>query len=115
MKVVFYTTEMGRCPVLQELNELSRGNKSKILAAIQLLEANGRSLREPHVKYMGQGLWELRVSIQPGTYRVFYFYAEEDELVFLHAFQKKTQKTPLKELDLTRQRMADWNRRMKNG
>ncbi len=39
-------------------------------------------------------IWELR----PGNNRVFYFYCDNHSFVLLHAFRKKTQKTPLREI-----------------
>ena len=44
------------------------------------------------------GLWEIRVKGGNGIYRVFCFFDEENLILLLNGFQKKTQKTPLKEI-----------------
>ena len=44
---------------------------------------------------------------QGGGYRVAYVMLNGDEMVWLHAFKKTTQKTPVKELDLAEKRMKE--------
>jgi len=58
------------------------------------------------VKSLKQGLWEVRVSFDAGIARVF-FCIDETEMILLHGFIKKTQKTPVAELELARRRMKE--------
>lgn len=44
------------------------------------------------------GLWEIRVSADKGIFRIFCFFDEGNLVVLLSGFQKKTQKTPKKEI-----------------
>ncbi|SFT72915.1 Phage derived protein Gp49-like [Algoriphagus locisalis] len=44
------------------------------------------------------GLWEVRISAGNGIFRVFCFFDEGNLIVVLGGFQKKTQKTPIKEI-----------------
>jgi len=44
------------------------------------------------------GLWEVRVSAGNGIYRIFCFFDEGNLIVLLGGFQKKTQKTPVREI-----------------
>jgi phage-related protein len=111
MEIVFYQTQNGRRPVETELLKLDRDNRAKVLAHLDFLEKNEKTLKEPHVKYLGDGLKELRTSIHPGQYRVVYFLQLKEEIVLLHSFKKKTQKTPKKDLDLAKKRMKDWKGR----
>jgi phage-related protein len=53
---------------------------------------------------IGQGVRELRTNVGGGAYRVVYAVKIAGKVHVLHAFQKKTQKTPQKELDLAKQR-----------
>lgn len=96
MKLVFYTTPSGRAPVETEIEKLNRNSKAKVSALLSLLAEYGEALREPHVKSLGDGLKELRISIVPGQYRVIYFVETQERIVLLHSFAKKTQKTPKK-------------------
>ena len=52
------------------------------------------------------GLEEIRCKITDGIARII-FYVEDDTLILLHAFIKKTQKTPQKELDIAIKRYKD--------
>jgi phage-related protein len=52
---------------------------------------------------VGAGVYEIRIHAQ-GAYRVFYVAKFEEAIYVLHAFQKKTQKTPKRDLEIGRQR-----------
>ena len=101
----------GKSPVIDAVRALDAPSRAKVGAYLKTLEEQGHKLREPHVKPMGSSLMELRIPIVNGKYRVFYFFANGTIIVVLHAFQKKTQKTPDKEIELARKRMEDWKRR----
>ena len=68
----------------------------------------GPDLGMPHTRAIGQGLYELRLKSKEGLRRVMFALFQQD-IVMLHLFAKKTEKTPLKELALARQRMKEWN------
>ena len=53
------------------------------------------------------GVEELRIKDRSGAYRVFYFIKLETAVVILHAFQKKTSKTPPREIELARARLKE--------
>lgn len=55
---------------------------------------------------IGKGVEEIRLWDDSGTYRVIYTARPRDAVYVLHAFQKKTQATPKRDLDLVRQRWA---------
>ena len=55
-----------------------------------------------------KGLEEVRCNISNGIARVI-FYVEDDVMVLLHAFVKKSQATPQKELDIAIKRYKDCN------
>lgn len=51
-------------------------------------------VREPYVKHLGGKLWEMRASGRSGIARAVYVAAVGQRVVILHAFVKKSQKTP---------------------
>lgn len=53
------------------------------------------------------GVEELRVRDRSGAYRVFYYVRLADSVLIFHAFAKKTQKTPSREIDLARKRLKE--------
>jgi phage-related protein len=61
----------------------------------------------PHTDAFGGGLFELRLKGAEGIARVFFCTMIGQEIIMLHSFIKKTQKTPEKELKLAKQRMKE--------
>ena len=59
----------------------------------------------PVVRKIEPDLWEVRSSLKNRIARVL-FTVEDDYMVLLHGFIKKSQKTPLKDLRLARERLA---------
>jgi len=56
---------------------------------------------------MGAGLFEVRAKAQEGIGRGLFCYLKGKHIYVLHAFVKKSQKTPKKELDLARERQRE--------
>lgn len=55
---------------------------------------------------IGKGVEEIRVRDDTGAYRVIYTARLADAIYVLHAFQKKTQATSKRDIDLAKQRFA---------
>lgn len=55
---------------------------------------------------IGKGVEEIRIAEPSGAYRVIYVARRVDVVYVLHAFQKKTQATPKKDLEIARQRFG---------
>jgi len=74
---------------------------------IELLAEHGPGLRMPHSKAFGDGLFELRPRGKAGIGRAFFCYLKGKNIVVLHAFIKKSQQTPERELKLARKRLKE--------
>ena len=59
---------------------------------------------------IGPGVSEIRIREASGAFRVIYLAKLEDRVLVLHAFQKKTQKTAQKDIDLAAARLRAWRR-----
>lgn len=70
----------------------------------------GPNLGLPHTDSFGSGLFELRIKGAEGIARVFFCTLVRQEIVMLHSFIKKTQKTPEKELKIAKERMKELKR-----
>ena len=55
---------------------------------------------------IGKGVEEIRVSEPSGTYRVVYIAGRVEAVYVLHAFHKKTQATPKKDLEIAKRRLG---------
>lgn len=73
----------------------------------ELLAEHGPNLRLPHSRAMGEGLFELRPRARSGIGRALYCFLIGQRIVVVHAFVKKTQQTPDKDLKLARKRMKE--------
>jgi phage-related protein len=73
----------------------------------ELLMEHGPNLRLPHSRAFGDGLFELRPKGRSGIGRAFYCFLLNRRIVVLHAFIKKTQQTPDKELAIARKRLKE--------
>lgn len=79
------------------LLSFEKSTVSKLTKLIDLLEVYGNKLGMPYSKQVKNNLYELRIRGQQEI-RVFYcFY--QNKIVFVHAFIKKSQKTPQRDMD----------------
>ncbi|MEH6454783.1 MAG: type II toxin-antitoxin system RelE/ParE family toxin [Cocleimonas sp.] len=81
--------------------------QARMLRLLDLIEVHGANLGEPHTKPMGDGLFEVRAKAKEGIGRSLFCYLKGSNIVVLHAFVKKSQKTPKKDLDLAYERMKE--------
>lgn len=56
------------------------------------------------MKAVGGGVREIRIKDEAGAFRVIYYAKLEDAIYVLHCFQKKTRKTGLSDIELSRKR-----------
>ena len=86
------------------IETLEKSTQSKWLRHLNLLEQYGKLLGMPHVRYMFGGMLELRIrGLQ--EIRAFFIF-KDDQAIIIHAFIKKTQKTPKRELDTAQKRLS---------
>jgi phage-related protein len=91
----------------QEILAMPAGFLGRYLRYSDRMEAFGPDLGMPHTRAMGEGLFELRLKAEEGMARVFYCTMGGKKIVMLHQFRKKTDKTPLRELETARRRMRE--------
>ena len=80
---------------------------ARYIVLTRRMVALGANLGEPHTKAMGEGLFELRLKGAEGIARVFYCTVVGKRIFMLHAYVKKTQKTPKTDLQLAINRMKE--------
>jgi phage-related protein len=105
--VEFYTSRTGHSPVQEYVDQLTGREARSVVNALQLLQEYGLALGLPHVRPLESKLWELRIRGQR-QHRVIYVAAMGHRFVLLHAFAKKTQQTPRREIDLALHRLSDY-------
>ncbi len=104
-KVKFFQTARGDYPVKKFAEEQEVTIRAKIVSSVDLLTNYGPYLKPPYNKKLRDKLYELRISGKLAV-RIFYTIAH-NEYYLLHAFKKKSQKTPIKELQTALDRMKE--------
>jgi phage-related protein len=102
--IEFYETETGRSPVLDFIESTTRRDeRAKIMCVLDNVER----MQVVPAKFLKrlQGrekFWEIRVQ----RFRFLGFYADSRRLVLVHGFVKRSQKTPLHEIDVAVRRQS---------
>jgi phage-related protein len=102
----FYATAAGRKPVRDWLLGLSKDDRRIIGRDIQKVEF-GWPIGMPYCRPLRDGLWEVRSDLAGGRIARVIFYIAGSEMVLLHCFEKKTQKTPTRDIDLALKRKRE--------
>jgi phage-related protein len=102
LDVRFFMAEGGNEPVRKWLLTLSKDER-KIIGDDVLKVQYCWPIGKPLVDSLGDGLWEVRSNLGSRIARLI-FYMESHEMVLLHGFIKKTQKTPRPDLLLALRR-----------
>jgi len=107
-EIVFYRMESGACPVEEFLDSLSAKQAQKVTWVMELIE----DLKVVPVKYFKKmtgtdDIWEIRVQSGSNIFRILGFVEKNNLVVLNHAFRKKTQKTPKKEIAIAEARKKD--------
>ena len=105
-KLCFFETKNKKQPVREFILSLTQDDRKTIGADIFVVQKTF-PLGLPLVCKMGSHLWEIRSTISQGIVRIF-FTIENDFLILLHGFLKKTQKTPDKELAVALARLKEF-------
>ena len=100
--VKFFRTEAGNEPVRAFLHELS--SKDRKIIGVDIKEVQfGWPLGMPLVRKIERDLWEVRSHVEGRIVRIL-FTVFAGQMVLLHAFIKKAQKTPRSDLDTAKAR-----------
>ncbi len=106
LKVVFFKTDTGNEPVREWLKELSRDD-CKVIGTDILTVQYAWPVGKPLVDHLGDGLWEVRSRLDNRLARTLFAMVDQ-EIVLLHGFIKKQQKTPADELELAKKRKKQY-------
>ena len=81
--------------VVEEIDDLPPDMRAKLDHIVRMIEELGlHQVREPYIKALRGKLWEIRITGRDGIARAIYVTVKKRRIVILHAFRKKTRKTP---------------------
>jgi phage-related protein len=108
--VQFYKSDTGSVPVKEWLKKLTAGDKKNIGDDIRTVEF-GWPIGMPLVGKIDTGLWEVRSNLSNNRISRVLFTVYGDMMILLHAFIKKTSKTPKNDVKTAKRRMSHLKRR----
>ena len=100
----FFRTEQGTEPVREWLGGLPADDRKRVGDEIRTVQFSW-PIGMPLVRKLGPDLWEVRVRLDRRIARVL-FTVFEGEAVLLHAFVKKSERTPATELNTALRRLS---------
>ena len=83
------------------------GVRASFLRIAQTMAVHGPDLGMPHTRAMGGSLFEVRAKGREGIGRAFYCTVIGQRILILHAFIKKSEQTPARELETARARLRE--------
>ncbi len=101
-RITFYNERIER-----ETLSFPPGILANFLHIAEMIEQFGPALGRPYTKPFGGGLFEIRARGKEGIGRSFFCTVKGKEVVILHSFIKKSQKTPQKEIQIARKRLKE--------
>ncbi|MDJ0535277.1 MAG: type II toxin-antitoxin system RelE/ParE family toxin [Xenococcaceae cyanobacterium MO_207.B15] len=108
-KIEFYQSPNGNPVVYDWFLKQEPKVKARFAQIFDLLQDKGTSVGMPYVRpIVNTKLYEIRVEQSTNIYRIFYFAYTGQRFILLHGFQKKTQKTPKKEIELAEKRRKEF-------
>lgn len=82
--------------------------RARFARIVALIQAHGlERVREPYVKHLEGPVWEMRMKGKDGIARAAYITASGRRVVVVHVFEKKTQKTPRREIETALRRAKE--------
>ncbi len=99
-QITFYSEKFEK-----ETLDFPAGILANFLHIAEMIEEFGPALGLPYTKAIGEGLFEIRAKGKEGIGRSFYCTVKGKEIIILHSFIKKSQKTPKRELSTARKRL----------
>jgi len=107
VKISFYETASGRSPIEDYIENLPKADQARFADVFDGIEKFGLSCPRVQFRQLRGKLWEVKFNSPSGGYRIAYVVVESETMVWLHAFKKKTQKTPASDLEIAEKRMKE--------
>jgi phage-related protein len=105
--LVFYQTTKGSSPVERYLRDQGEADRALLLEKLKAFCEEFPTLLTVSVKPLRGKIWEIRAAGTAGRQHRLLYAVVGREIVVLHAFTKKTQKTPPRDLKLAERRFRE--------
>lgn len=108
-RIGFYRTDSGRSPVEDVLVSLPAKARQKIVFVLRIIREIHPIPKEYFKKLRNtEGVWEVRIQFAGNIYRLLGFFEDDNIIILVSGFTKKSQKTPKREIALAVQRKREY-------
>ncbi len=116
-KIIFYKTDSGNSPIQEFIDSLSDKQAKKVAWVLRLVRDFEITPTTYFKKFINSNdIWEVRVRSGRNIFRFLGFYDGSQLIILTNGFQKKSQKTPKREIELAKNRkQRHLKRREKDG
>jgi phage-related protein len=108
-EVIFYRKENGACPVELFLDSLSAKQAKKVAWVLRVVRQLPIVPSQYLKKLVGtNGIWEIRIDSGSDTFRLLGFFDRGKLIVLTNGFAKKSQQTPVSEIEIAENRRRNY-------
>ena len=106
LSINYWRNPSGKVPIEKYIDTIdNKEERAELLSILKGIQENGTDAIGVEFRQIEGKLWELKIRIHGNQHRVFYIVLKGNEMILLHAYLKKTQKAPVKEIEVAKQRM----------
>ena len=104
--VNYWRNPSGKAPVERYIDKIgNKEERAELLSILKGIQENGTDAVGVEFRHIEGKLWELKIRTHGNQHRIFYVVLKGNEMALLHAYLKKTQKAPIREIGVARQRL----------
>ena len=106
LSINYWRNPSGKAPVEKYIDSIdNKEERAEMLSLLKGIQENGTDAIGIEFRQIEGKLWEIKIRTHGKQHRIFYVMLKGNEMVLLHAYLKKTQKAPTKEIEVAKQRM----------
>ena len=106
LSINYWRNLSGKAPVEKYIDSIdNKEERAEMLSLLKGIQENGTDAIGVEFRQIEGKLWEIKIRTHGKQHRIFYVMLKGNEMVLLHAYLKKTQKAPTKEIEVAKQRM----------
>lgn len=106
LSIKYWRNQTGKAPVEKYIDAIdNKEERAELLSLLKGIQENGTDAIGVEFRQIEGKLWEIKLRLHGNQHRIFYVVLKGNEMILLHAYLKKTQKAPTKEIEVAKQRM----------
>lgn len=106
LSINYWRNAAGKSPVEKYIDRVdNKEERAELFSILKGIQEKGTDALGVEFRQIEGKLWELKIKVFGSQHRIFYLVMSGNRMVLLHAYLKKSQKAPQKDLRVAKQRM----------